>query len=533
MIHVNDHKQLYLFDPWDFLSPKRRHMLDQSWAGLFQKEILLSLPIGKLKPFFSKTSGRPTKDLYTMLGVLLLQQAHDLTDEEAVSQLAFNIQWHYALNLTDESDSSKYMSLKTLWNFRQLVAENELDIVLFDAITKKLADIFQVNTDNQRIDSVHIKSNMRRLGRISIFSTGIHKFLVNLKRGHAAHFMDVDPELIGKYLTEKALACFSLVKPSESPKTLEDVSRDLYDLVEKFKGCQNVTSMHTYKLLERILQEQCDLKADDTAQKVEVKVPKEIPSDSLQNPSDPDASYDGHKGQGFQVQIMETFTDSDDQEEKEQTLNLITHVKVEKACESDAKALVPAIDTVNEHQLAPKEILADSLYGHDENQRFAQSKGIDLVAPSMGTPKKDSLSLADFELLKSGQVSQCPNGHAPVVRKQKKGRITQGFDLNTCDNCPLLEECPIKPGKKHYYLRYTSKEARIAMRRAYERSDAFKDRYRWRAGVEATMSEYDRKTGVKRLRVRGFKAVRFAATLKAIGINIFRATKVRRVTCWA
>jgi hypothetical protein len=67
---------------------------------------------------------------------------------------------------------------------------------------------------------------------------------------------------------------------------------------------------------------------------------------------------------------------------------------------------------------------------------------------------------------------------------------------------------------------------RIAKRRAYEQSDEFKDRYRWRAGVEATMSEYDRRTGVKRLRIRGFKSVRFYATLKAAGINILRAAAV-------
>jgi len=65
---------------------------------------------------------------------------------------------------------------------------------------------------------------------------------------------------------------------------------------------------------------------------------------------------------------------------------------------------------------------------------------------------------------------------------------------------------------------------RIEKRKAYEQTDEFKDRYRWRAGVESTGSEYDRKTGVKHLRVRGLKAVRFCATLKAIGVNIFMAT---------
>ena len=69
---------------------------------------------------------------------------------------------------------------------------------------------------------------------------------------------------------------------------------------------------------------------------------------------------------------------------------------------------------------------------------------------------------------------------------------------------------------------------RLAKRRAIEQTTEFKDRYRWRAGVEATMSELDRRTGVKRLRVRGFKAVRFTATLKAIGINLLRAAAVRK-----
>ena len=69
---------------------------------------------------------------------------------------------------------------------------------------------------------------------------------------------------------------------------------------------------------------------------------------------------------------------------------------------------------------------------------------------------------------------------------------------------------------------------RLAQRSACEKSDEFKARYRLRAGVEATMSEYDRKTGVKHLRVRDCKAVRFCAPLKAVGVNIFRATAVRR-----
>lgn len=182
-----------------------------------------------------------------------------MTDEETVAQLSFNIQWHYALNLREEPDASKYLSLKTLWNFRQIMIENELDVALFNATTDKLAKVFQVNTDNQRIDSVHIKSNMRRLGRISIFSTSINKFLVNLKRNHPEHFATVNIDAIGKYISEKALSCFFLVKPPEFLKTLIEISKDRYDLIEQFKDCPDIKAMYSYKMLERVLNEQCNL----------------------------------------------------------------------------------------------------------------------------------------------------------------------------------------------------------------------------------------------------------------------------------
>jgi len=522
MIHIKNHRQKDLFDPWRFLSPKRRELLDQSWASLFQKELLCELPVGEVSSFFNDDFGRPTKELHTVLGALLLQQTFDLTDDETVNQLAFNIQWHYALNITEESDSAKYICPKTLWNMRSIVVDNSLDATLFDCITDKLAKVFKVDTANQRIDSVHIKSNMRRLGRIGIFTSSINKFLVNLKRGHQELFDTIDESIIDKYLSEKSLQCFSMVKPSESAKTLKSVSADLFDLVEQFEDHPEIKAMHSYKLLERVLKEQCNVSNDGKL--VEVKKPKEIPSDSLQNPSDPDATYSGHKGQGYQVQVMETYC----KDAKEESLNLITHIEVEPAHESDANALIPAIESSKERGLAPEELLADTLYGGDENCQKAANRGVEVVSPAKSTKEKDGITLSDFKVSEKSDVVSCPQGHVPVKTKKKKTRHTVAFDSQHCSACPFQDICPVKQGKKHHYLRYTDKEMRLAIRRAYEQTDEFKDRYRWRSGVEGTMSEYDRRTGVKHLRVRGFKAVRFCATLKAVGVNIFRATAVRR-----
>ncbi len=535
MIKIKDPNQLDIFDPWAFLTPKRRQLLDSGWPGLFREHILPSIPVDKVGKYFNATFGRPTKEFYAMIGALILQQTFDITDEETIQQYAFNIQWHYSLNISEESDEAKYISLKTLWTNRNIIAKNNLEDDIFKASTDRLAQVFKVNIDKQRIDSVHIKSNMRRLGRIGIFTESIHKFLKNLKRGQQERFDAIDKKIIDRYLSEAALGCFSRVKPSESKKTLSKVSRDLFDLVQQFKSCSEVTNMYSYQLLERVLKEQCNL-INDKDNPVEMKAPKEIPSDSLQNPSDPDATYSGHKGQGFQVQIMETFCD--DEKEKEQSLNLITHVEVESARESDANAIVPAIESVEERELKPKELMADSLYGSDKNCESAEEHGIELIAPTLGSVEKKKLSLADFQFSPKGEIIACPQGNAPVKVKKRK-KISIGFSATSCQDCPNLTRCPVKKGKKYYYLRFTDKEMRLAKRRLYEQSVEFKDRYRWRAGVEATMSEYDKRTGVKNLRVRGIKAVRFCATLKAIGVNIFRAAAFRaskmvpeKELCW-
>ncbi len=259
MKNIKNIKQLKLFDPWDHISPQKRAILDSSWPGLFQKIILPVLPASKLGSFYNDSYGRKSKELYAMLGTLVLQQQFDLTDVDAVGQYIFDERWSYALDRHEKSDNVEYMCLKTLWSARDIASRNELDADIFESVADKLAEVFKVDTDTQRLDSVHIKSNMRKMARVTICS----KFI-------------------------------------------------------RFKG------------------------------------------------------------------------------------------------------------------------------------------------------------------------------------------------------------------KKYFYLRYTEKDLRGSLRREYEKPDEFKERYRWRSGSEATFSELDRKTRIKKLRVRGYRAVRFAAMLKATGLNILRAAAVRK-----
>ncbi len=101
------------------------------------------------------------------------------------------------------------------------------------------------------------------------------------------------------------------------------------------------------------------------------------------------------------------------------------------------------------------------------------------------------------------------------------------FCLEHCRGCALRAECPVQLGKKGGYLRYSAQGIRLAERRIYQESAAFREKYRWRAGSEGTHSHLKWDTGAGRLRVRGFAAVRYCVTLKALGLNILRVTSAQ------
>jgi hypothetical protein len=525
MFKVNDHHTIRMFDPWDYLGPKRRKLLDTSWSGVFREYLLEKLPVNKLARYFDETMGRPSKELYTAMGTLILQQLHDLSDSEVTMTLAFNEQWHYALDITDESDASTYISERTLRTYRKILIEEGLDRVLFETLTDTLLEAFDVDTSKQRLDSTHILSNMRKLGRIRIFANTIRKFLKKLKRKHPDLFATlIETDFADRYLAKESEGCFSRVKPSEASKTLQDLGEDLLYLVELFSSYDTVKKLSEYKLLERVLREQCRVTGMGTDAKVEIKKPKEVPSDSLQNPSDPDAGYDSHKGQGYQAQIMDTYNKDKQDDTKP---GLITYADVEPAHKHDANALQPALDNTGERDHCPEKLLCDTLYGGDENIQEASSKGVKVIAPVKGPAPSPEIGLNDFIIdQKTGFILRCPEGHEPEkVATTRTERKSARFNKKQCNACPLHTACPVNIKKKAAFLYYTDKNVRLARRRAYEETKEFKDEYRWRAGSEAINSHLKIDLGAARLKVRGLANVRFAVMLKALGLNILRCAK--------
>lgn len=511
-----------LFDCFWFLGEKVRKQLCGTWAETFRRYIFPKLPVKELSQKYREDFGRPSKNLHTGLGLLVLQQMHDTTDEETLQRLAYDLRWQYALQVEETTDEELYMCGRTLWGLRQKAMELGLDEKLFAVASDGLLAAGGVEVGPQRMDSVHVKSNMKRLGRLRLMGRVIQVFLKNMRRRDAGRYGQVGEEIRQRYLgLKRGEEIFSQVKPSETGETLAMAAQNLCDLVEQFSGVEEVERMHSYQIMRRVLGEQCWVVEEEGGGKeVAVKAAKEVGGDSLQNPSDEEAGYSGHKGQGYTMQVMENFT----KEEVATTPRLITYVEVTSAAVTDHHAVEPALEAVGKREVRPQVLLADSLYGSDENMAKARTLGVELVSPVNSQEKSGRMPLSAFGVDEENVIVECPGGQAPQRVKREKELVTVWFDRKVCEGCSQKEKCPVFWSKKRTRLPYELKAMRSSRRRQAEKGPEFRERYRWRSGIESSFSEMDRRTGVKHLRVRGMKAVRFSVFLKALGLNILRFT---------
>jgi len=233
MLTLRDHQSGDLFDPWECLGPQRRRLLERSWAGVFRDFLLRHLPVTELAASFRDNFGRPSKDLFVALGALILQQLHDLTDQQTTEAVALNIAWHYALDIRHEPDA--YLCERTLRNYRRKIVELGLDEILFRTLTDKLIEQVGVDTSKQRLDSTAVRSAIRGLTRLGILVEAASKFLRELKRKLPEQYANVDVEILRKYVERKGDGCFADTRPSQSKRRLPEAAQDVYALIEQFR----------------------------------------------------------------------------------------------------------------------------------------------------------------------------------------------------------------------------------------------------------------------------------------------------------
>jgi hypothetical protein len=520
MIHANDPRQNRLFDPFEgMIPPAGQRIISSGWQGVFRHVLLEVMPVGELAQHFSHELGAPTKELYSMAGLVFLADFFGWTAQEAAEAYIFRIDVQYALNL----EPGATVCSRTIERYQKLFRDNDLATLIFHDVTTRLAEALELNISQQRLDSTHVFSHMASFGRIKLMAVAIKRFLTQVKR-HAPESYAALPEAFRLRYQPAESQLFAGAKDAEArQRSRQQVAEDLQWIIDHFANCADMTGRSSYKAMVTIFSQQCEV-IDD---KVVVKA--KTGGDCVQNPSDLDASYDGHKGQGYQVQIAETCS-------PENEVQLITGALPQTAAAPDVAAFVPMLDQLEESKLLPEEMLADTLYGSDENVQAAQARGVELVAPIPGRePENDpeALTLDDFAVdERTGDVEACPRGHVPLVVDRDKEAGTTRIEMppEVCGGCPFRNACPInKTRDGRYTMEFSDKDHRLAGRRREQETTVFKERYARRSGIESTNGGLKNRLGLGRLKVRGRGSVFRVILHKVAGWNVLRAAASKKL----
>ena len=517
------------------LSPSLRSRLESSWAHLFKVEVLpiLFRNEDRYAILYGKT-GRPNFSVARVLGLCLLQEFNDLSDQQALDTFSFDIRWRYALDVSDEED---YLSRRWLVEFRRRLAAKDPEMKLvrnvFDNIRDTAIKKLRLSARDQRLDSTHVISNIRTRGRLALFINTVTFFLKSLDE---ARFSKV-PKAIQEWHSRETEGWFGLGAADQKAK-LEELAQYLYELIVIFDDDNEIKSSESYQLLERLFREQCQFKSgrpsDEESSKIQIKRKSE--GETLQSPYDPDASY-GHKGSGYSVHITETCNNSGNTE-------IITDYEVHGAARSDIGKALSVVERLDAAGLKPETLFADGGYPSVPSSLAITERQIEFIAPANRSRLSDDIMGRDlFEFDSEGFATTCPMGHSPIDHRILSGNNTTRrslhaiFDGDICRSCKRLDQCPVRtPNHRNRgcHARDTVGDFRLEITPeirlrdqmySIQQTNEWKDRYKIRSGIEATNSELKRSHGLGKLRVRRAAKVCFAVACKLIACNIKRWAK--------
>ena len=371
---------------------KKAKKLDDAneWHNLFYKEITSRIDEDIFSPLYEENNGRPNAPIRILVGMLILKEGNDWTDQQLFESCNFNLLVSYALGLSNLSDSVP--SPATYYNFKLalLKYEQEEGINLlercFQSLTKDQILRYQISGTSVRMDSKLIHSNIAKNTRLQLCLSVLNKFYKSLDNDNVS-LLNVSDKSILDEISSKSIEQYTyrLNKQSASER-LEMCGGLLYRLVTLYKDLQS----EEYILLKRLwtehfeLEESEDCSQDDQNENPKPKDTKDLSGSTLQSAHDPDATYRNKLGtkpqivRGFVCNVTETcgpvHTVLQVGESKEKPLCLITDVQTEKASFSDDKFLIPAIE--NTRQLLQDKIvnvLTDGAYNSAINEQLSNT----------------------------------------------------------------------------------------------------------------------------------------------------------------
>lgn len=437
-------------------------------------------------------------------------------------EYAYNFQISYALGLRTLGE--RYFAPRTLYEFRSrlynysLEHPKEADIIFtqFEKLTDHFIKVAKLSTDEARMDSTQIMSNIKLAGRLSL----AYDVLVNGIKALPENLLSDDLKLFLK--SDHKTQFLYKLKGKETSSRIQILIEYCSEVLRLAQGSPDLKADPAIQLAQRFLTEQATF--DEEQNRWIAKDNKEISSKSLQSAYDHEATYrnkNGKKYVGYVLNLTETCGD-------ENPVQMVTHYDLAPNTTSDIELLKNSLPHLKEKGI--KDLYTDGAYYSPDTTEESQTQGIELHYTDMTGRKKssDKLPYNAFEIENKQKILRCPADQEPIRSEyNKKDRtLSAHFNREICDNCPLKENCRVKFQKKDTVLRVNqrtldSEETRLKIEdKAQRQVNTSK-----RAAIEGTNSALKRAQGADKLSVRGIIKSNLVIGTKLMAHNFRQLTR--------
>ena len=514
MYRANEAQQMSIYDSYLKLPEHIRKLIDKSWAKDFADYVFPNINEERFSVLYSEAGSRPNTPINVIIGSMLLQDYFGQSEEELLMSIYCDVMFQYALHLTQMEKPP--VSDRTWSRFRErLIAyEKEYGRDLFkeemEAIAKISAEHMQLAGNVKRMDSLMVASRCKRMGRLEIVYAVNERAVRLLNRlgiveyipGECMHYLEKDDR------NNVIYRCRS----TEAEGRMEKAIRESLALKEALEETE-LTDKEEYKLLCRVIEDQTE--TDENGKRV-VKDKRDISPTSLQNPSDPDATFRRKAGKdhtGYVGNVVETVC--------ENGLGIITTMDFEPNTHSDSQFLKDYLAQRPE-DAAPETLVTDGAYGGQENVNLAKEKGVELVTTGLSGKDPDVI-MGEFELSEDGtRVLRCPMGHAPekCTYKERDSMCRANFLRCHCEKCPYRARCHVREQKNSFVVYVSSKTIDRANMLKQLSTEKYRKLARLRNGVECRPSLLRRRMDIDRMPVLGYYRTKMRFMLKTGASNL-------------
>lgn len=473
--------------------------------------------------------GQPAQSPWRLALICIMQYMENLSDRQVAEAVRGRIDWKYVLSLPLEDSGFDYSVLS---EFRKRLIEGGSEELLLNKILEKFKEKgILKKPKQQRTDSTHILAAIRPLNRLETLGETMRAALNSLsvaapdwlRRNLLKDWYDFYGRRIENYRLPKL--------DSERTQLGEKIGKDGFNLLNQIYHHDSPDWLRHLRAVETLRQVWIQQFYAPEIDRVQLRPPKDMPPSTIaiHSPYDLEAHYSSKRSVnwvGYKVHLTEICD--------EDSPHFITQVTTTLSTVTD-EVVVPSIhEALEEQSLLPNQHLVDLGYTPAENLISSQRDyDLELIGPVRSDPSWQSrnhpkFAAENFTIDWEKKVATCPKGHQSITWTQKKdvgGQpiISIRFSTFSCNNCRSRSRCTrAKTEPRKLTIRDQNEYLALKNRRAVQNTREFQDIYRKRAGIEGTLSQGIRKSGLRQSRYVGEAKTHLQHIFTAVAINLYR-----------